>query len=55
MSRTRRRQWLTAAAAWAVTFALIAPFLWMVIGSFKTTVDFLAFPPVFVFTPTLDK
>ena len=55
MTRTRRRQWLTAAAAWSVTFALVAPFLWMVMGSFKTTVDFLAFPPVFVFAPTLDN
>ena len=27
----------------------------MVLGSFKTTVDFLAIPPVFVFTPTLDN
>jgi len=34
---------------------MMAPFLWMALGSFKTTVDFLAFPPVFVFRPTLDN
>ena len=27
----------------------------MVMGSFKSTVDFLAFPPAFVFAPTLDN
>ena len=38
-----------------MTLALISPFLWMVMGSFKTTVDFLAMPPVFVFAPTLEN
>jgi multiple sugar transport system permease protein len=55
MKRAQRRRLYAAAAAWTVTAALIAPFLWMVLGSFKTTVDFLAFPPVFIFAPTLDN
>ena len=55
MNRHRRRRLALAVAGWTVTFALIAPFLWMVMGSFKSTVDFLAFPPMFVFTPTLDN
>jgi multiple sugar transport system permease protein len=31
------------------------PFLWMVLGSFKTTVDFLSYPPVWLFQPTLEN
>lgn len=30
----------------------LAPLLWMVLGSFKSTVDFLAYPPVWLFRPT---
>ena len=55
MSPQRRRRLAFAVAGWTVTLALVAPFLWMVLGSFKTTVDFLAFPPVFVFAPTLEN
>jgi len=42
-------------AAWLIVLAFMAPFGWMVLGSFKTTVDFLAYPPVFVFLPTLEN
>src|SRR5262245_28755634 len=31
------------------------PFLWMLLGSFKTTVDFLSYPPVWLFQPTLEN
>jgi multiple sugar transport system permease protein len=55
MTRARRRRLGFAVAGWTVTLALISPFLWMVMGSFKTTVDFLAMPPVFVFAPTLEN
>jgi multiple sugar transport system permease protein len=48
----RRGHVLVTAAAWGVIVALMLPFLWMALGSFKTTVDFLAYPPVFVFRPT---
>ena len=40
-------------AGWIVVGAFMLPFIWMVLGSFKTTVDFLAYPPVWVFRPTL--
>lgn len=40
-------------AGWLVVGAFLAPLLWMVLGSFKTTVDFLAYPPVWLFRPTL--
>ena len=42
-----------AAAAWGVVLAMMLPFLWMVLGSFKTARDFLSFPPVWLFRPTL--
>jgi len=44
-----------AATAWALVLAMMLPFFWMVLGSFKTTRDFLAFPPVWLFRPTLDN
>jgi multiple sugar transport system permease protein len=31
------------------------PFLWMLLGSLKTTVDFLSYPPVWLFRPTLEN
>ena len=44
-----------AIAAWIVVGAFMLPFLWMVLGSFKTSVDFLSYPPVWLFRPTLDN
>jgi len=40
---------------WLVVGAFMLPFLWMVLGSFKTTVDFLSYPPVWFFQPTLEN
>jgi len=40
---------------WLVVGAFLLPFLWMVLGSFKTTVDFLSYPPVWLFQPTLEN
>lgn len=42
-------------AAWIVIGVFMLPFLWMVLGSFKTTRDFLTYPPIFLFAPTLDN
>jgi multiple sugar transport system permease protein len=42
-----------AVVAWLVVLAMMLPFLWMVLGSFKTARDFLSFPPVWLFRPTL--
>lgn len=44
---------LTGTAAWIIVLGFMLPFAWMALGSFKTTVDFLAYPPRFVFQPTL--
>ncbi|HET6184702.1 MAG TPA: carbohydrate ABC transporter permease [Acetobacteraceae bacterium] len=38
---------------WLITGAFLAPLVWMLLGSFKTTVDFLAYPPAWLFRPTL--
>ena len=43
------------AAGWSLVAAMMLPFAWMALGSLKTTVDFLAYPPVFLFAPTLDN
>jgi multiple sugar transport system permease protein len=40
-------------AGWTIVMLFMLPFLWMVLGSFKTPVDFLSFPPVWLFRPTL--
>jgi multiple sugar transport system permease protein len=53
--RLRPATTLTALASWLIVLAFMAPFAWMVLGSFKTTLGFLAYPPVFVFRPTLDN
>src|SRR5207253_1323106 len=37
VSPQRRRRLGFAVAGWSVTLVLVAPFLWMVLGSFKTT------------------
>jgi len=44
-----------ALGGWLVVGAFMLPFLWMVLGSFKTTVDFLSYPPVWLFRPSLDN
>jgi len=44
-----------AGLGWLVVGAFMLPFLWMVLGSFKTTVDFLSYPPVWLFQPTLEN
>jgi multiple sugar transport system permease protein len=53
MSRRRLRQATLVIVGWAVVGAFLAPLAWMVLGSFKTTVDFLAYPPALLFRPTL--
>lgn len=53
MKRRGFRQAGLIVAGWLVVGAFLAPLVWMVLGSFKATVDFLAYPPVLVFRPTL--
>jgi multiple sugar transport system permease protein len=47
------------AAFWALLLLMLAfflfPFAWMLMGSFKTQADFMSYPPVWLFTPTLDN
>lgn len=44
-----------ALIAWLVVGGFMLPFLWMALGSFKTTLDFLAYPPTWLFRPTLEN
>lgn len=47
----------TLALAWLIfgTLVILAPILWMVLQALKRPIDQIAFPPRFVFTPTLDN
>jgi len=55
MKASRTRKIAYAGLGWLVVGAFMLPFLWMLLGSFKTTVDFLSYPPVWVFQPTLEN
>lgn len=54
---TRRKVngYLITALTWVVVFLFFFPVLWMIVTSFKTEGQAAAFPPEFVFTPTLDR
>jgi multiple sugar transport system permease protein len=43
------------AAVVVISLVVLFPFLWMLSSSFKTQVDIIAWPPKFVFTPTLQN
>jgi multiple sugar transport system permease protein len=55
MKASRNRKIAYVGLGWLVVSAFLLPFLWMVLGSFKTTVDFLSYPPVWLFQPTLEN
>jgi multiple sugar transport system permease protein len=38
-----------------VLIPFLFPFLWMLLGSFKEEVDFMAYPPNWIFKPTLEN
>ena len=53
------RRPVRAALFWLLLLAtlgfLLFPFVWMVLGSFKTQAEFMAYPPRWLFVPTLDN
>lgn len=49
------RKYVLFATGLVVLLPFMFPFLWMLMGSFKEEVDFLAYPPVWVFKPTLEN
>ena len=56
-SSVRRKppaNFVVAALLCLVILATVFPFYWMVTASLKSRSDVLAFPPLFVFTPTLE-
>jgi multiple sugar transport system permease protein len=55
MARGATRRLAYAGLGWLLVGAFTLPFLWMALGSFKTAVDFLSYPPLWVFRPTLDN
>jgi len=55
MNASLHRKVAYVGLGWLVVGAFMLPFLWMVLGSFKTTVDFLSYPPVWLFQPTLEN
>ncbi|HEX9277021.1 MAG TPA: carbohydrate ABC transporter permease [Casimicrobiaceae bacterium] len=53
--RRRRNAVLLPLAVVLVLAAYLFPFYWMVLASLKTQIQNFAFPPLFLFTPTLDN
>ncbi len=53
------RRPLRTAVFWLLLLAtlgsLVFPFVWMLMGSFKTQAEFMAYPPRWIFRPTLDN
>jgi len=41
--------------AFLVLIPFLFPFFWMLVGSFKEEVDFMAYPPVWIFKPTIEN
>lgn len=54
MSNSTRERLLTTLTH-LLAFLMFFPILWMVLTSFKTEQDAFAFPPKFIFTPTLEN
>jgi len=52
---TGLRKGLLFLLAMMVLIPFLFPFLWMLMGSFKEEIDFMAYPPVWVFKPTLEN
>jgi multiple sugar transport system permease protein len=55
MSRAVLRRALHGLGLCAILIFTLFPFYWMVSSSFKTQVDLLASPPVWLFSPTLEN
>jgi sorbitol/mannitol transport system permease protein len=46
---------LTTALAWTAALGMFFPILWMMLTGFKTEIDAVATPPLFVFEPTMEN
>ncbi len=55
MKQTISRQFMLFAAAGLLLTVWTFPVIWGILTSFKTERDVLAYPPVWIFTPTLDN
>lgn len=46
---------IRTAAAWLITVVLVFPLLWLFLTAFKTELQAIAVPPLFIFHPTLEN
>lgn len=52
---SKSAEMLRGLSAYIITFIFIAPFLYLILSSFKTPIDLQAYPPKFFFSPTLQN
>jgi multiple sugar transport system permease protein len=55
MKEKRGNQFLIYLGMLALAVFILAPIIWIVMMSFKTSIDVVSVPPKFIFTPTLDN
>ncbi|HVJ43337.1 MAG TPA: carbohydrate ABC transporter permease [Dongiaceae bacterium] len=55
MQQQFRQKLIISIVAWFVAIVMFFPIFWMLLTGFKTEVDAVASPPLFVFKPTLDS
>ena len=55
MTETKLALALRTLLAWGVALLLAFPLLWLVLTAFKTELQAISVPPLFVFTPTLEN
>ena len=47
--------WLRTLAAWAATLLLVFPLFWLFVTAFKTELQAIEIPPLWLFTPTVEN
>ena len=55
LKQTQSRMWSRTLAGWLLAIILFFPVFWMGMAAFKTEMEAIAWPPLFIFHPTLDN
>jgi sorbitol/mannitol transport system permease protein len=55
MALRQRYVWVRAGAGWTLAILMFFPVFWMGMAAFKTEMDAIAWPPLFLFHPTLEN
>jgi sorbitol/mannitol transport system permease protein len=55
MALRQKHPWLRMVAGWTLGIVLFFPVFWMGLAAFKTEMDAIAWPPLFIFHPTLEN